>query len=148
VLATSVILGRDDGVAAARRAAEGLLRRLELSRKLPGWLDAAWKPVHQPQCLTGNAQMALIWFKLDELEPEPRYVNAALKAIDAVKRAQDVENANPGLRGGVGGSFPIWGNYIPMALPNWAAKFFADALIEKERALARLAARTPAARSL
>jgi hypothetical protein len=31
--------------------------------------------------------------------------------------------------GAVAGSSPIWGRYSMFEFPNWAAKFFADALI-------------------
>ena len=33
------------------------------------------------------------------------------------------------LRGGIAGSAPIWGDYSRFEFPNWAAKFFADALM-------------------
>jgi hypothetical protein len=138
VLLLGVLLDRPDAIAAARDAAERIMRRLHLSKRLPAWLDHRWKPAHAAQCLTGNAQMALIWFKLDELEPDARMVNAAVVALDQVKAAQDLDNPNPGLRGGIAGSFPVWGDYIPMAVPNWAAKYFIDALLAKEAALARL----------
>ncbi len=140
VLTTSLILGREDGIAAARRASEGVMHRLELSRRLPGVLDWRWRAVEQPQCLTGNAQMALIWFALTRHDGDWRFANAGLKALDLVKRAQLHGNVNPGLAGGIGGSDPVWGSYIPKALPNWAAKFFIDGLLEK-RALLATAAR-------
>ena len=31
--------------------------------------------------------------------------------------------------GGLPGSFPTWGQYMRFALPNWAAKFYLDALL-------------------
>jgi hypothetical protein len=34
-----------------------------------------------------------------------------------------------GIRGGNPGSAPVWGDYIYMALPNWAGNFFIDALL-------------------
>jgi hypothetical protein len=37
--------------------------------------------------------------------------------------------------GGIKGSQPIYGRYAPLQYPNWATKFFIDALIAKERAL-------------
>src|SRR5205085_4337236 len=89
-------------------------------------------------CLTGNCQMALIWFRLHQLSRNLRLVNAALKAIDLVKLAQPMRNPNPGLFGGIPGSDPIYGNYIEGALPNWAAKYFIDALLEKRRVLSEL----------
>jgi hypothetical protein len=33
------------------------------------------------------------------------------------------------VRGGIAGSAPIWGDYSRFEYPNWAAKFFADALM-------------------
>lgn len=138
VLKTSLLLAREDGVSAAARAAEGMMRRLELSGRLPGLIDHAWKPVEQAQCLTGNCQMASIWFALTEATGDLRYANAALKALDLVAHAQDLDNPNPGLRGGIAGSDPVWGSYIRMALPNWAAKFFIDALFERRRFLSRI----------
>ncbi len=142
VMTTSLLLGREDGIAAARRASEGVMRRLELSHRLPGMLDWRWREVEHPQCLTGNAQMALIWFALTRHGGDWRFANAGLKALDLVKAAQHRKRANPGIAGGIGGSDPIWGSYIPKALPNWAAKYFVDGLIEK-RALLHSAGQQP-----
>ena len=139
VLMMSDILGHESGMNAARRAAHAVARRLELSKWLPGKLDATWKAASNYACLTGNAQMALIWFELHRLEGDPALVSAACKAIDLVKRAQPMRSNNPGFRGGVPGSDPIWGDYISLAVPNWAAKFYIDALLAESRTLAALA---------
>ncbi len=141
VLTTSEILGREDGLRAAARAARGIARRLELSRWLPGVLDSSWRPQADYACLTGNAQMALVWFRLYALEGDTRLLNAALKALDLVKAAQPMASPNPAIRGGVPGSDPIWGHYLYMALPNWAVKFFVDALLVKKKVLAELPGR-------
>jgi methionyl-tRNA formyltransferase len=45
---------------------------------------------------------------------------------------------HPGIRGGVPGSDPIWGDYLYMALPSWGAKFLIDALLAKHGVLSRL----------
>src|SRR5262249_51573880 len=99
-------------------------------------------------CLTGNAQLALLWLQIAEHGGDVRFVNAAFKAIDEVKRAQSLDSRSDGIRGGVPGSQPIGGEYVPFALPyswatlfvhalpNWAAKFFGDALLAKHRCLA------------
>jgi hypothetical protein len=144
VLFTSEALGREDGVEIVRRAAERIARRLEISRRLPGVLDAEWRARAEYVCLTGNAQMALIWLRLHERNPDLRFLNAALKALEGIKRAQSFDSPDPGIRGGIAGSDPVWGGYIYNALPNWAAKFFIDALLQKRRALLRLA-ETPSA---
>ena len=138
ILSTAETLGRSDGITAATAAAERLARRLELSRFLPGLIGGDWRGRSRYACLTGNCQMALIWFRLHSLTRNLRLVNAALKAIDLVKLAQPMRNPNPGLFGGVPGSDPVHGSYIEGAVPNWAAKYFIDALLEKRRILAEL----------
>lgn len=138
VLMMSHILNDARGMSVARRAARAVARRLGLSKWLPGRLDARWRPAASYACMTGNAQMALIWLELHRIEGDPALVNAALRAIDLVKRAQVMRSSNPCVRGGVAGSDPMWGKYIELAIPNWAAKFFIDALLAKTRALAAM----------
>ncbi len=135
VLRTAEVVGSAEGKAAAEKAAYAALRRLELSRRLPGVLDFRWRPQATFTCLTGNVQMALIWLHMYREHGDPRLLNAALKAIDIVKAAQVMEGGPPGVRGGVAGSQPVWGAYIPHAFPNWAVKYFVDALLEKREAM-------------
>jgi folate-dependent phosphoribosylglycinamide formyltransferase PurN len=139
VLMMSRILGHEHGFAVASRAAYAVARRLELSKRLPARLNDRWKGTTSYSCLTGNAQMALVWLELHRLESDPTLVSVACKAIDLVKRAQRMHATDDGVRGGIPGSDPIWGDYIKLALPNWAAKFFIDALLAKRRALQDLA---------
>ena len=141
ILATSRIAGYSEGIGAVEQAALGIARRLELSGTLPGVLDYRWRAVETFSCLTGNAQMALVWFALYELGNDSRFLNAALKAIDLVKRAQPLTSSDPGIRGGIPGSDPIWGSYIRMAVPNWPAKFFIDALLKKRAVLSEIDSR-------
>ncbi len=136
VLTSSVILGREDGLVAVKRAAQGIARRLELSHWLPGELDYAWRGRANYSCLTGNAQMALVWFKLYQQDRDPRWLNPAFKALDLVKRSQPMTNPDPGIRGGIPGSDPAWGGYLYMSFPNWAAKFFIDALMTRREIVA------------
>jgi len=133
---------------AARTAAMGVARRLELSGWLPGILDHAWRGRAAYACLTGNAQMALVWLELHRLRGEPILLNAACKAIDLVKRAQPMSSSDAGIRGGIPGSDPVWGDYMYVRIPNWAAKFFIDALIEKQGALERQVVPSPAVATL
>lgn len=141
ILTSSKTLQRTDGIDTVRCAAEAILRRLELSGWLPGILDHKWRARSIFTCLTGNAQMSLIWLWLFDRDGDVRFLNAALKALDLVKRAQILSNVNPGLMGGIPGSDPIWGDYIRLGVPSWAAKFFVDALIEKRRVMEGLSDR-------
>ena len=141
VLRTSELLDCRPGITAVEAAALAAARRLELSGWLPGVVDHRWRACASYACPTGNAQMALVWFQLYRRGGNPVFLNASLKAVDLVKRAQLMFSVDPDLRGGIPGSDPAWGAYISNALPNWATKFFIDALLEKRRALARLAER-------
>jgi folate-dependent phosphoribosylglycinamide formyltransferase PurN len=143
VLHTSQILDHQAGVDAVVRAAGGIARRLGLSqsKRLPGVLDRDWTARSRYVCLTGNAQMALVWNRLFWLTGEGRFLNAALDAIDGVKSAQLMRNPAPGLRGAIPGSYPIWGEYLRLACPNWAAKFYVDALLAKRDTMRRLGER-------
>ncbi|MBI3949930.1 MAG: terpene cyclase/mutase family protein [Acidobacteria bacterium] len=99
---------------------------------LPGTLNEKWESEDQYACLTGNVQMAIVWLKLYDINHETRLLNAALKLIDQVKATQSLDSTNPGIRGAIAGSYPIWGGYIPYTYLNWSTKFFADALLLKD----------------
>lgn len=141
MLELAEILGRDDGFAAAAAAARRMAQRLELAGWLSGVLDSGWRGCAGYACLTGNAQMALVWMRLFRHEGDLRFVNAALKALDLVKRAQPVGIRHPDVAGAIPGSDPLWGGYLYCALPNWAAKFFVDALLAKRRILGEIGQR-------
>jgi hypothetical protein len=130
------ILQRADAIDAALRAARGVSHRLEQSGWLPGVLDSRWQAASTYTCLTGNAQMALVWMRLFELSGDGRLLTVAVRALDLVKAAQPMRSTTPGIHGGIPGSNPIWGDYIRLALPNWAAKYFVDALLMKKRLVA------------
>ena len=118
-------------------AAETLMMSYERSKRtptgtprfLPGAFDENWLPTETSSCLTGNAQMAIVWMKLYRLTDDARFLNAALKILDQVKATQSLRSRQPGIRGGVSGSYPMWRSYERLGYPNWAGKFFADALM-------------------
>ena len=142
VLLSSELLGDEAGIAAVERASWAIARRFELDRCLPGVLNSEWRGNAAYSCVTGTAQMALIWFHLSGRTGDMRYANTALKAIDTIKAAQPMGYGPKDAHGGIPGSDPLWGDYIYLSFPNWAAKFFIDALMEKSRVLFR--ARIPA----
>jgi hypothetical protein len=132
---------RTDALVLVRVAAERILLSYERRkpardgnpRLLAARMDSQWRPHATYSCLTGNAQIALVWLKLYQRDGDPRYLYGARKLLDHVKSAHSLTSANPGIRGGVAGSSPCWGRYFPLAFPNWAAKFFADALMLREQ---------------
>ena len=58
--------------------------------------------------------------------------------MDLLKGLQNIKSKNEGIRGALGGSYPIWGDYMTYAFPNWAVKFFADALMIQESVMNEL----------
>ncbi len=84
-------------------------------------------------CLTGNIQISRVWMQLYEETKDEKYLDAAFKMLNFVKSLQDVESGKKGIEGGIKGSFPVYGSYSTLMYPNWAAKYFADALLLKIR---------------
>lgn len=117
-------------------ALETLRRKAELSAgKLPGAFGPGWQAVSWYSCLTGNSQLALCLLLLEERDRDLRLVNAAAKLVDYVCSRQSLRHPLAGVRGGVPGSAPIWGRYMFLRYPNWAAKYHCDALIKLTRRL-------------
>jgi hypothetical protein len=119
-------------------ALEKLRKSAELNGgRLPGSFDNAWRPDKSYECITGSAQVAACFLLADQLDPDPRWVNAAAKLVDRVIASQAAP-LSPAPTGGVPGSVPLYGAYMWMRYPNWAAKFGIDAVLRLEAGLARL----------
>jgi len=131
---------KDQVIETVQTAAETLMTRFERSKRnpygrprlLPATFDENWRSTATSSCLTGNAQIAIIWMKLYRLIGDVRFLNAALKILDLVKGTQCLNSGHPGIRGGLAGASVIWGSYERLAYPNWAAKFLADAIMLQE----------------
>ena len=129
ILESGLLLGREDFIECARKPLERLLAVISPEGRMPGRLTAAWQPAVDWDCLTGNCQAAGAWLRLYSVTKDERWRQAARRVVDFVKRTQNVEHTNPGIRGGIKGSFPFDGGYGPFELLNWAVKFYCDALM-------------------
>jgi hypothetical protein len=138
VLEIGLLLDEPRFVESARKAARGVATQVAPDGALPGRLDAQWRPAARWSCVTGEAQMVLVWDRLDALTAgaaktagaaggEFKEVSAAV--LRHVLATQDLDHRDPGVKGGVAGSFPIWGDYGRYEYLNWAAKFLADAIL-------------------
>ncbi len=128
---------RDDSLlAAARRTADGLASALRADGFLPGRLRADWSPASRSACLTGTSQAAICWLLLLEDTGDVRYLAAAEAANRYVRRTVRLDGPQE-VRGGVKGSFPVWGGYCRFQFPNWACKFTVDANRHEDRLAAR-----------
>lgn len=115
----------DHAIRMARRVAQAQ----RADGALPGYLNPRWEAAARWSCVTGNSQMAINWLRLSKIAGEASFVDCAVRANRFNMRLQDCEAANPGIRGGLKGSHPLDGDYMTWRYPNWAAKFFMDALM-------------------
>jgi len=106
------------------------LRDLFLSNGfLNGRYDRNWAGTEFLLC-TGGAQMAIVWLKLYRRYGSDDYLTAARGMINLLIFIQSRKfREKADTLGAIPGSFPIWGRYEPFAFPNWATKFFCDALM-------------------
>ncbi|MGC2645699.1 MAG: prenyltransferase/squalene oxidase repeat-containing protein [Candidatus Sulfotelmatobacter sp.] len=123
---------RDDALQKVAKSAWVLLRKFENNKYLPGAYENDFKGGAHFACLTGNAQMSCVWLRLFEMTDDLRYLNAALKMNEMLKRLTSIAGRG-GIDGGVSGSYPVWGAYQPLRYISWGCKFFADALILEQR---------------
>lgn len=117
---------RDDLLAAACRTADGLLPCVDARGRLPGQLDAQWRPAADYVCLTGSVQIAHSLILLHQATGRADYLATARRLNAYVRRTVRLDGAVE-QRGGVKGSFPVDGGYGRWEYLNWAAKFCIDA---------------------
>jgi hypothetical protein len=129
VLEVGIALNNPVYITAVRKAADELLARQRADGSLSGRFDDRWEPAVRYSCLTGNAQMGIIWGRLHQVTGEQRYVNSLVKANEFLRRVQWLGTGNPGVDGGISGSYPLHGNYGRFEVLNWAVKFFVDSLM-------------------
>lgn len=129
LLESGFLLGEQKYIDAAVRGAEVSLEHLRFDGFIPGQIDTDGRAQGRYCCLTGNCQMAIIWLKLFEYKGEQRYYQAAVDSLRYVMSCQDIRTSNSNIWGGIKGSQPIWGKYTRLSYPNWATKFFIDALL-------------------
>ncbi|MCK7579222.1 MAG: hypothetical protein MZV65_28155 [Chromatiales bacterium] len=123
---------REDLLEAARRIGDAMLAALPSSGKLPGRFDSRWQPTARWSCLTGDCQLGINWGRLYQLTGDAKYREATARVLSFVKRTQRLDGDDINTRGGIKGSHPINGGYHPWQYPNWATKFYADALMMNE----------------
>src|SRR5215470_8030644 len=82
LLATGEVVGRDDFIAGATRAADALMSRVSPSGLLLGRFDENWQARAPWSCLTRCAQLGVIMMKLHARTGEERYGDAARRLAD------------------------------------------------------------------
>jgi len=128
-LESGVLLGDARYLDAALKAARGIAAVQRADGWLAGTYRDGWAPEARYACLTGVAQMSLNWTRLAQATGAEALRAHARTALSYLKTTHALDHADPAVRGGIAGSAPIWGGYSRFEYPNWAAKFFADALM-------------------
>jgi hypothetical protein len=127
-----IYLNQKKYLESASAAAKSIIRKQRKDGSLPGSFDSSWNSSVKWSCLTGMAQMSIIWLKLFKITGNEDFLKAAKKSNIYLKRTQDINSKNPGIRGGILGAYPIYGWYAPFSYINWGAKFFVDSLMLEE----------------
>jgi hypothetical protein len=104
-----------------------------IKKYLQASFDESWNSSDKYSCLTGSCQIAICILELNKIHKNTKLLNAALNTIEQIKSTQILKSKNKKIRGGIQGSYPIWGKYMPYFFPNWAAKYFVDVLMLKEK---------------
>lgn len=123
------LLSDERYLAAAKNTADQLLRLQRPDGSLASTYASGWRVSDDTSCLTGNVQMSDLWLALALRYQLPEFKTASKKALDYVCQLQDLKTDNLNVRGGIGGSFPIFGKYERFKYPEWAAKFFISAIL-------------------
>lgn len=126
------VLGDAALLQAAERAAKALVAAVRPDGWMPGRYRPDWSPAVRWSCLTGQAQMANNWMRLAVIAGDSKWLEPVPAVLRFLKRTQNRHSAEPGVRGGIKGSWPVGGDYGAYEVLNWATKFFADALMRHE----------------
>lgn len=134
LLETGMLIGRDDLVSAARRAADAMGGCVDASGYLPGRLDRNWAPQAGWVCVTGSAQLGGILMALHQRTGDERHRMIALRLLDFLAYVQTLNGVGDQRRGALSGSYPVWEHYGRLKYPSWATKYFLDLLLLVRRA--------------
>jgi len=127
------LLSDQKSLDAAVLCARALLKVQLNNGSLYGEYDSNWNHQVEWKCLTGNAQIGLAWLQCYQETKDKVFLEASDRMLDSILRKQDVSSKHNGVRGGLSGSDPIYGGYMPFMYPCWSAKFLADFLILRLR---------------
>jgi hypothetical protein len=125
---SSVSLKQEIYLEAACKTANVLVN-LGKKKRLRSYYAPDWSCLDNSLCLTGLAQMSLVFKRIYQLIGGEEYLDMSLN-LDATTRSKQINS--PGkkdIHGAIPGSHPLWGKYCPMSFPNWAPKFSIDALL-------------------
>ncbi|MFZ4632967.1 MAG: hypothetical protein ACOYNO_02040 [Saprospiraceae bacterium] len=105
-----------------------LLQKRALHGRTAGTYDDLWHANLRYRCVTGNLQLSILCGQMGKALGRADLSDAAQSLFDEVAAAQCRLPWSP-VYGAIPGSMPFWGPYLRGRFPNWAAKFWVDALM-------------------
>lgn len=133
ILEVGLAAGKNDYIERALHMARQVALRQRADGALPAFYTPEWTTSVPWSCVTGNAQMAINWLRLVQLTGEQSLVEHAVRANRFNMSVQDLTTSDANVRGAIKGSHPINGGYMTYRYPNWATKFFMDALMLEQQ---------------
>jgi uncharacterized protein YyaL (SSP411 family) len=127
-LEAGAILKDERYLRSAELAATAMLRAFQ-SGGLRARYDDMWRPTVSYRCLTGEAQMGIVWGRLYQMTGKPMYREAQQAVNRSLMNLQCLSTGHLGIYGGITGSEPVHGRYGKFEILNWAVKFFMDSLL-------------------
>lgn len=126
---SGLILNDKKYIQAGKKSADQLLRIFHQKQWLNGRWDKNWNGSEYVLC-TGCAQISIVWLILYQITGDVNYLSASQKMNNQLVYIQQRNyHESQNTKGALTGSFPLWGKYEPFGFPNWATKYFADALL-------------------
>jgi len=138
ILETGMFLKDEGFISTAIKAVDNLIKNIPENGFVHGTYNEHWKGDSSFSCLTGDAQLAIILFKVYTITKNDRYFNRATKINTYLKLKQELRVRNTNIHGAIAGSYPVWGKYLHFIYPNWACKFFADSLMLEEKIISTI----------
>lgn len=121
--------GDEAWLASVRTAADRVCALYREHGWIPAELGPGWQYLSSHICLTGYAQLAIVLYRLYLKLGEAKYRETADRLLAVVAERQTLAAPGAHWHGAIAGSFPIYGRYAPLQYPNWATKFFVDAIL-------------------
>ena len=126
-----LLTGNSEYLRAVRRSCDILVDLFRTRGRLVAELGEDWSEQSSHVCVTGYCQLAIVLLQLWDIDRKPELFHLAGDLIEHAKRTQWLGDGDAPYDGAIPGSYPIYGRYARLQYPNWATKFFVDALLLK-----------------
>lgn len=128
VLEAGLVLQRQDFVDRAVLSSQSLAQCQSPDGSLPGRVQRDFSSGGF-RCLTGIAQQVIVWGRLRQVgDQRGDWARHSAAALTYLRKVQ-VDKPGHINDGSFAGSSPVWGPYMRLRYPNWAVKFYLDAVI-------------------